>query len=51
MQRYTLKIQHVPGRLNSAADALSRHPVEELALALMVMGYSAKHSVRVVFTL
>jgi hypothetical protein len=48
MQRYTLKIQHVPGRLNSAADALSRHPVEESVLALMVMEYSAKHSVSLV---
>ena len=48
MQRYTLKIQHVPGRLISAADALSRHPVEESALALMVIEYSAKHSVSLV---
>ena len=32
MQWYTLRIQHVPGRLNSAADALSMYPVEDSVL-------------------
>ena len=27
MQRYDLKISHIPGRSNSAADYLSRYPV------------------------
>ena len=49
MQLYMLKIQLLTRRLNVGADALPRHLVEEKsALALMVMGYAAKHSVSLV---
>jgi len=38
----------VPGRLNSAADELSRHPVEESSLSVTVIEYSAKNKEKAV---
>ena len=37
LQRYTLKITHVPGRHNVAADALSRYPVDTEGPTLSAM--------------
>ena len=47
MQRYDLKISHIPGMSNVAADALSRYPVEVYAkgrgsgLSVIKMGEDA----------